>query len=573
MSTDSPESGTTVHRRKKRKQYWKKANLFYCKHQILRIVLNDLGTEEVDPLEDEEWGLLWTDTTAPMSTILQLKPYQRCNHFPGMNEIARKDLLGRNINRMTKAFPKEYNFFPNTWTLPADYAELRAHMLATGNKKQTYIVKPDASSQGKGIYLTRSLDEIDQMGHIIVQKYISRPLLVDNLKFDLRIYVLVTSCSPLRIYLYREGLARFATEQYVAPTHSNMDKMYMHLTNYSINKNSENFVVDEDNKGLHGSKRSITSVLQLLQEQGHDSKKIWQDIADIIIKTMISIQPKLAHIYNTCFPSDHHANSVFELMGFDVLLAKTKGGTIKPWLLEVNHSPSMNIDTPFDRDIKYKLLTDTFTILSLKENEKRRSATTKNSGRLYEGKKTETKEAEHIDEKMKKLQTVISSEIKWCAGTDFDRIYLYEEDEKYKHLYVSVPTPETNASVARREKVMKQMEEREKKEREGKTVKKSKPPKPKEESTVVTVSPRRQKESPRMIHPTNSPKIVTHPTTDTTRYRLTDNVNPYESEVTVTKPIVAGFLPVLPKLKNPSTNDISPLLHIKTLTLSPRGSK
>jgi len=37
-----------------------------------------------------------------------------------MAEICRKDLLGRNLTRMRKHFPKEYNFFPRTWVMPAE---------------------------------------------------------------------------------------------------------------------------------------------------------------------------------------------------------------------------------------------------------------------------------------------------------------------------------------------------------------------------------------------------------------------------------------------------------------------
>lgn len=68
-----------------------------------------------------------------------------------------------------------------------------------------------------------------------------KPYLIDNLKFDLRIYVLVACCSPLRLYLYNEGLGRFATEEYVCPNKENLDNMMMHLTNYAINKENPNF--------------------------------------------------------------------------------------------------------------------------------------------------------------------------------------------------------------------------------------------------------------------------------------------------------------------------------------------
>jgi tubulin polyglutamylase TTLL6/13 len=59
-----------------------------------------------------------------MSIVLKIKslrPTQHVNHFPRMSEICRKDLLGRNLNRMRRAFPKDYDFFPRTWVLPAEY--------------------------------------------------------------------------------------------------------------------------------------------------------------------------------------------------------------------------------------------------------------------------------------------------------------------------------------------------------------------------------------------------------------------------------------------------------------------
>lgn len=75
-----------------------------------------------------------------------------------------------------------------------------------------------------------------------------KPFLLDGLKFDLRIYVLLAGTDPMRIYTYRDGLVRLATEPYVSPSNTNLDDMCMHLTNYAINKDSPNFVFNSDKK-------------------------------------------------------------------------------------------------------------------------------------------------------------------------------------------------------------------------------------------------------------------------------------------------------------------------------------
>ncbi len=102
-----------------------------------------------------------------------------------------------------------------------------------------------------------------------MQRYISRPFLIDNLKFDMRIYVLIGSVNPLRIYLFEDGLARFATEPYIEPSASNLEKQYMHLTNYAINKKNPKFVFNNNasNMGV-GHKRSLLCVMKQIEAQG-----------------------------------------------------------------------------------------------------------------------------------------------------------------------------------------------------------------------------------------------------------------------------------------------------------------
>ena len=84
----------------------------------------------------------------------------------------------------------------------------------------------------------------------MVQEYLDKPHLIDDLKYDLRIYVLLYGVNPMRIFIHDQGIARFATEVYAPPNASNRDKLYIHLTNYAINKYNKAF---QQNQGCAGS--------------------------------------------------------------------------------------------------------------------------------------------------------------------------------------------------------------------------------------------------------------------------------------------------------------------------------
>lgn len=179
-----------------------------------------------------------------------------------MYSIARKNNLGRNLMRMRKAFPDSFKFFPPTWLLPSEFGDFRAQF--TKNGKKTFIIKPAASCQGRGIYLTRTWENVSMDEQLVAQRYLEKPYLIDGLKFDLRLYVLLAGCDPLKIFLYHDGLARFATEEYIAPSADNIENVCMHLTNYAINKENPNFIFNDDAEEADvGHKRSVVSVFKV----------------------------------------------------------------------------------------------------------------------------------------------------------------------------------------------------------------------------------------------------------------------------------------------------------------------
>jgi tubulin polyglutamylase TTLL6/13 len=121
--------------------------------------------------------------------------------------------------------------------------------------------------------------------------------------------------NPMRAYIYKEGLARFATEEYQPPIGSNLNNLCMHLTNYAINKDSDGFIFNDDpNKDNVGHKRSLTAILKHFddhkqKESDKSGSDIWNDIKDVIVKTLITGQPQIAHLYRTS-KADDYENSL-----------------------------------------------------------------------------------------------------------------------------------------------------------------------------------------------------------------------------------------------------------------------
>ncbi|CAN9508793.1 unnamed protein product [Ophioblennius macclurei] len=381
-----------------------------------------------------------------------MKRYQKINHFPGMSEICRKDLLARNMNRMLKLFPKDYNIFPRTWCLPADYSDFQAYTRA--KKSKTYICKPDTGCQGKGIFLTKSSKDIQPGEHMICQVYVSRPFIMDGFKFDLRIYVLVTSCDPFSIFMFREGLARFCTTKYSEPTHGNVEDECMHLTNYSINKHSQNFVRDEDT----GSKRKLSTLNKHLESISCNTEKLWNDIEDVIIKTLISAHPILKHNYHTCFPNHTAGSACFEILGFDVLLDHR----LRPWLLEVNHSPSFTTDSQLDREVKDALLYDTLVLINLGACDRRKI--TKEERRRVKDRLQQNRSREARSEELRQCQAATVEQMERYEARHlggFKRIYPREGGEKYDKYFKHSSSlfQETAASKAREECARQQLQE------------------------------------------------------------------------------------------------------------------
>ena len=232
-----------------------------------------------------------------------------------------------------------------------------------------WIVKPSNSSRGRGIHIIDDINDLNVDELSIISRYVTNPLLINGYKFDLRIYVVVTCYEPLRLYVYKEGLARFASETYTAKFNKN--NKYMHLTNYSVNKRNENFVQNETSEhDDFGFKWSLSAFCKHLETVGINMSLLWSRIFDVIIKTIACGEN---YVVQAQKKNQMHRGNCFEVFGFDILL----DSDLKPWLVEVNLSPSLSSDSPLDHTIKSTLLVDTFNMIQLKRFDRKKESLNK----------------------------------------------------------------------------------------------------------------------------------------------------------------------------------------------------
>ncbi|CAG9464782.1 unnamed protein product [Pedinophyceae sp. YPF-701] len=365
QSEASTAGGKKTKRRTRRKgKYTIRINLEECKYEVMRSVRKQVGWREASG--DQWWDVRWVDTSVGLERIMRLRRLQKINHFHGMLEICRKNRMARNIRRMQRVLPDDFAYVPKTYILPEDSNELADAIRS--RRKRTFIVKPDAGCQGKGIrlvqtqeQLARVLAELEMLGqaNVVAQRYLSKPLLINGYKFDLRIYVLVAAVDPLRVFMYEDGLVRFATSPYEAPKGGNLDTATMHLTNYSLNKRTEGFQAASTLDGSDGAKWSLSALRAWMSGEGHDYDKLMDEIGAIAVKTVMSIQPLLQHYYWSAVPAQNDGFSCFEVLGLDIMIDES----LQPVMIECNHSPSFSTESDLDLQIKERLLRDTLVLV------------------------------------------------------------------------------------------------------------------------------------------------------------------------------------------------------------------
>lgn len=202
-----------------------------------------------------------------------------------------------------------------------------------------WIVKPgENTNRGSGIFVTNKVSQIlnevkvalspGSKHTFIIQKYIEKPFLINKRKFDIRLYTLVTSINRVfQAYFYNEGYLRTTSKAYNA---NDLENKFIHLTNDAIQNKCEDY-----GKFEGGNKLSYKDFQRYL-----DNKKFQINfIEQILPKIKKIVKDSIKATYNKL--NSEHCSLNFEIFGYDFLLDQN----LKPWLLEVNTNPCLELSS------------------------------------------------------------------------------------------------------------------------------------------------------------------------------------------------------------------------------------
>lgn len=283
--------------------------------------------------------------------------------------------IGPEYNELTEVEKKKfsYNNSVDEWKTPNK--EIMAQLLFFHDEFQMktelygalydyhnlWIVKPASNARGNGIFVTDNLQDIlgDDSSDLasgkdtLVQKYIEDPLLLEinsyKYKFDIRQWVLVTSLSPLTVYIFDGFYCRMCSNPFDFASFKDTSR---HLTNYSVNKG--NFL-----SGQGTLKQSVYDHKFLMDYLKTNRNVDWES----------ELQPRIEQIVIETLRAGTHAmkprTRSFEVYGFDIILTDE----LDPFLLEVNLSPACDEREDFLTEMLEDMTHGLFSILKEKETE------------------------------------------------------------------------------------------------------------------------------------------------------------------------------------------------------------
>ena len=290
-------------------------------------------------------------------TYKKTPKFQKIYSFINFSILSHKDLTYTYYLEMKKNFPEEYNYIAETYFYPEEKDKIE-NLLKDYKvtPDDLWLIKPKSGSLGHGIRIFLTLDDIPK--EFLLTRYINPPHLINKKKYDFRIYILITGLAPFRMYMYTEGLVRFASEEYSTDI-KDLKENYRHLTNISLNKkNLKSFVTATDVDTEEGNRWSFQAYKEYCKRNNIDFDYIFEQMKDNSIKAFISVHKEY---YEKIKSKKQETFNFFELHGLDYLPDKN----LKLYFLEGNDRPSLIMSDINDRKLKPQLVADMLNIVGI----------------------------------------------------------------------------------------------------------------------------------------------------------------------------------------------------------------
>ncbi|XP_045500000.1 probable tubulin polyglutamylase ttll-15 [Colias croceus] len=282
----------------------------------VHLVLERFGYKKTS--NDTPWVLLWSHDypfRVLNSIISKLKPHQKVNHFPGTGFITMKvDLATSNST-----------YIPRAFKLPKNKEQFLKY--ARENRNALFLEK---HNQHRGVYL-KNVSEIDlSSGESFVQEFVQKPFLVDGHKFDIGVYVALTSVNPLRVYWYKgDVIFRYCPAKYYPLDPKKLDKYVIgddYLPTWEVPSLAHPYTA------LGFSMKDAFD--HYAQSKGKNTTHMWDEIQKAIREVFINNE----HHIIEALKKYRSGDNFFEMMRFDLIVDED----LKVYLIEANMSPNLS---------------------------------------------------------------------------------------------------------------------------------------------------------------------------------------------------------------------------------------
>ncbi len=312
-------------------RFWLSGKRHAEQDHFFRQTLEDLGWQEGD---EQHWDAAWVTGMPPKATFKATSPARKMNHIPGNAALTVKSRLHSGLSALRERTQRHYgvahanterlNFFPRSFEMPHDYPALVEDAAAHPDKR--WILKPTNASKGLGVQVLRDPTAAPLAPNWLVQEYVANPHTIRGHKYVLRLYMLIASIDPLRVYLYRQGFAKLASAPW---SPDDIDNPFSQLTNTDINALNLDAEIPVEFIDLDRYRH-------WLREQGHDDQALFSQLHDLATLTALS---GVDAMRMRSQEDGADPRGCYELIGLDCLV----DDQLKPWILECNLSPSLGI--------------------------------------------------------------------------------------------------------------------------------------------------------------------------------------------------------------------------------------